>query len=81
MKIAIVIALATLTGCTNGSFTPTDESKAATIAADQRKAVARQDLFERCMSISANLTRISSDVADIIKACDDQAWYSVQWMP
>lgn len=80
MKILALLTLASLAGCTNGEFTPTAESKAAVVAAVQRKAATRQYLFERCMSMAANVTHISSDVAEIVKACDNQSWYSVQRM-
>ena len=77
MRGLLIAALAaTLAGCTNGAFTPTDEAAAAKLAQDARRGAAREALFVKCMELAAKMPRQSDDdVADVVQECSSQAWY------
>ena len=77
IRTLLIAALAaTLTGCTNGAFTPTEESAAAKLAQDARRGAAREALFVKCMELAAKMPRQSDDnVAEVVNECSNQAYY------
>ena len=82
IRALLIAALAvTLTGCTNGAFTPTEEASAAKLAQDARRGAAREALFVKCMELAAKMPRQSDDdVADVVSQCSTQSWYMTNYM-
>ncbi len=77
IRTLLIAALAaTLIGCTNGAFTPTEESSAAKLAQDARRGAAREALFVKCMELAAKMPRQSDDnVAEVVNECSNQAYH------
>jgi hypothetical protein len=85
IRALLMAALAaTLTGCTNGAFTPTEEASVAKLAQDARRGrrgAAREALFVKCMELAAKMPRQSDDdVADVVSECSAQSWYMTNYM-
>lgn len=82
IKTLLIAALAaTLTGCTNGAFTPTEEASAAVLAQDARRGAAREALFVKCMELAAKMPRQSDDnVAEVVSECSTHSWYMTNYI-
>jgi hypothetical protein len=82
IRALLIAALAvTLTGCTNGAFTPTEEAEAAKRATDAKRGAAREALFVKCMELAAKMPRQSDDdVADVVQECSNQSSYMTNYV-